>query len=104
MLNAMDLLNDVNEAIGWTENEYGFVTDTLKNCKKFIEQSNDWEIMELAPTDGTIVELYVETKEDLPAFVTLGAYHPDAGWCVDELREPIAWRKHVAPIWAMPKE
>jgi hypothetical protein len=60
-----------------------------------------WRTMDTAPEDGTIVEVYAEEREDLLAFITLAAYHSDAGWCVDEFREPIAWRRHLPPRWSI---
>lgn len=50
-----------------------------------------WEPMATAPTDGTEVYVYAAEREGLPYFITVAAYHPDAGWCVDELREATHW-------------
>lgn len=44
-----------------------------------------------APTDGTPVWVYVAAADGLEAFFCKAAYHPDAGWCCDELRETTAW-------------
>lgn len=56
-----------------------------------------WRPIEEAPTDGTWVILQTNSVQDLPAFTTCAYYDPDAGWCVDELREAIAFRPLPAP-------
>lgn len=97
-----ELILEVTEAISWVEYEYGFVTDVLKKCLTYLRGTN-WQSMDSAPIDGTIVLLYVEKFDDLPAFITKGSYHQDAGWCVDELREAIAWMicdTLEKPTWA----
>ena len=55
-----------------------------------------WWPIETAPKDGTVVWVYVAARkngvpEELPAFQCACAYHPDAGWCADELREVTHW-------------
>jgi len=52
---------------------------------------NRWLPIATAPTDGTTVRVRTNSIEGLPAFETWTSYHPDAGWCVDELREVIEW-------------
>ncbi len=68
-----------------------------------------WEPMETAPTDGSTVIVYApppdpekwhETVCGLPAIICTAAYHEDAGYCVDDIREPTHWR----PLPAAPKE
>ena len=51
-----------------------------------------WQPIATAPADGTFVFVYAAARDGLPAFVTWASYHPDAGWCVDELREVTHWR------------
>ena len=56
----------------------------------------EWKPIETAPKDGTVVWVDVAARsegvqEELPAFQTCCAYHPDAGWCADELREVTHW-------------
>lgn len=53
--------------------------------------------IETAPTDGTTVLVWADPLEGLDGFFTLAAYHPDAGWCVDELREAVWWWPIRAP-------
>ena len=50
-----------------------------------------WKLIETAPKDGTVVWVYVAAYSDLPAFECECAYHKDAGWCADELREVTHW-------------
>jgi len=47
--------------------------------------------IETAKTDGTKYVVWAAEAHGLPAFVTIAAYHPDAGWCVDELRPVTHW-------------
>lgn len=52
----------------------------------------DWNFdMDAAPKDRTVL-VYAAQYQDLPAFQSTAAWHPDAGWCVDELRPVVAWR------------
>lgn len=53
---------------------------------------DEWQPIETAPTDGTVVRVLTNSVQELPAFECLAAYHPDAGWCVDEFREATHWR------------
>ena len=50
-----------------------------------------WRLIETAPTDGTVVLVFAAERDGLPAFQCTAAYHEDAGWCVDELREVTHW-------------
>lgn len=56
-----------------------------------------WQPIETAPTDGTVVWVYTAANYDLPAFQGPCAYHPDAGWCTDELRIVTHWLVHIPP-------
>lgn len=53
-----------------------------------------WRSMVTAPRDGSeFWALSDDTRgNDLPPFVSKCSWHPDAGFCTDELREPIMWR------------
>lgn len=59
--------------------------------------STGWQPIATAPTTGELVLLWAAEREGLAAFVTIGAYHPSAGWCVDELREVTHWQPLPAP-------
>lgn len=50
-----------------------------------------WQRMESAPLDRE-VHVYAPAAHGLDAFYTKAAHHPDAGFCVCELREPTLWR------------
>lgn len=52
---------------------------------------SEWQPIATAPTDGTRVLLYVPPYFTLPSFQCVGQYHPNAGWCVDELRDASYW-------------
>ena len=51
----------------------------------------DWQPIETAPKDGSAVWVYVAPRDGLEGFQTMCRWHPDAGWCADELREVTHW-------------
>ena len=55
-------------------------------------QGEGWRAISLAPQDGSEVEVYAPPAHGLPEIYTRAAFHPDAGWCVDELREVTHYR------------
>jgi len=57
-----------------------------------------WMPISTAPKDGTLVWAYTAEREGLPAFQSACAYHPDAGWCTDELRYVTHWRP-MRDVW-----
>jgi hypothetical protein len=66
-----------------------------------IEQ--DWQPIETAPKDGTKVLVYATVLHPekwgvhLEPMVCAASYHPDAGWCVCEIRDATHWRPLPAP-------
>lgn len=54
-------------------------------------ETTKWRPIETAPTDGSEVWVYVAAAHGLGSFCCKAAYHPDAGWCCDELRETTRW-------------
>ena len=54
--------------------------------------------MEAAPRDQLLI-VETDSAHGLSPFVTVCKWHPDAGFCVDELRDVIRWR----PLPALPK-
>ena len=52
---------------------------------------DQWQPIETAPTDGTAVLTYAPGKYGLIPLFSVARYHPDAGWCVDELRDVTHW-------------
>ena len=51
-----------------------------------------WQPITKAPRDREI-EVLCPPREGLPELVSKCKWHPDAGFCVDELREPTHWRE-----------
>ena len=51
-----------------------------------------WKPINSAPRNREI-EVWCPPREDLPELVSKCLWHPDAGFCVDELREPTHWRE-----------
>lgn len=71
-----------------------------------LEAEREWKPIETAPKDGTEVlvwaqlnppEKWHESVQDLPPFVGIAAYHPDAGWCVCTMREVTHWQCRPKP-------
>lgn len=56
----------------------------------------DWQPIATAPLDQA-VWVYAPEYEGLPAITCIAQYDEDAGWCVDELREVIAWFPVIPP-------
>lgn len=59
--------------------------------------NKEWQPIGTAPTDGARVIVYAAPYQGLPGFVCVADYHPDGGWCVDELREVTHWMPLPAP-------
>lgn len=57
-----------------------------------LSSMNEWLPIKQAPTDGTEVEVKTDEREGLSSIICRCAYHPDAGWCVDELRSVTHFR------------
>lgn len=56
-----------------------------------------WQPMETAPTDGTVFLAFAPAAYGLSALYALCAWHPDAGFFVDELREATHWQPLPSP-------
>ena len=50
-----------------------------------------WMPIETAPKDGTEIIVYCPSAHGIQHMASVCAYHEDAGFCVDELREPTIW-------------
>ena len=46
----------------------------------------NWRDISEAPKDGSLQIVYLSPREGLPGFVTVCAWHPEVGWCADEVR------------------
>jgi hypothetical protein len=57
----------------------------------------DWQPIETAPQDGRAVLLWAPATEGLTPLYSVATWHPDAGWCIDELRAATHWRPLPAP-------
>jgi len=55
-------------------------------CEAAAVPPSPWQPIASAPMDGTVVLVHAPAYEDLDAITCTAAWHPDAGWCVDELR------------------
>lgn len=49
-----------------------------------------WQPIETAPHDHRVL-VYAPGREGLPPIMCTCEWHPDAGFCVDELRSPTHW-------------
>ena len=69
-------------------------TKTLKDADAKLRDA--WFPIAPAPTDGTRVRIYAPAYRDpeniLPELICEAQYHPDGGWCVDELRFVTHWQ------------
>lgn len=52
----------------------------------------NWQPIETAPEDGTVVWVYLAAYDGLPAFACECAFSEIAGWCADELRTVTHWK------------
>ena len=59
-----------------------------------------WRPIDTAPTDGTPVLVYAPEYGGLPELMSVCQWHADAGWCIDELRQPTDWM----PMPAAPRK
>ena len=56
-----------------------------------------WQPIETAPRDGRLIVVYAPGRDGLPAIICPCSWHPDAGFCVDEIREPSHWTPYHPP-------
>lgn len=54
------------------------------------KQTTGWRPIENAPRNFPVL-VYAAAAHGLPAFQCVAQWHPDGGWCVDELREATHW-------------
>lgn len=73
--------------------------DVMRRADRALEDT-EWKPIETAPTDGTEVWVYVQGigyGTGLKSFQCVCAYHPDAGWCADDIRTVTHWRPLPPP-------
>lgn len=56
-----------------------------------------WLSISTAPKDGRTIMVYAPAREGLGELVSLCSWHPDAGFCIDELRSPTHWQPFERP-------
>lgn len=61
----------------------------------------EWRPIETAPKDGTEILTWSPGRSRLRALICPCAWHPDAGFCVDELRSPTHWMPLPVPPAAL---
>ena len=92
-----DLLSWAAELAGDTtdEDQRDFEVSSVERALAVLSASqpapSPWRLIETAPTDGTVVLVFAAERDGPAAFQCTAAYHEDAGWCVDELREVTHW-------------
>lgn len=57
----------------------------------------EWQPIETAPKDGKLFLCWAPMYQDLPSMYSLCAWHDEAGFCIDELRQPTHWMPLPAP-------
>ena len=79
-----------------------------KEMSKRCEPPEGWQPIETAPRDGTQVLVYARVLHPekwgiyLDPKICAASYHPDAGWCVCEVRDATHWRPLPAPPEGQP--
>lgn len=53
---------------------------------------NPWQPIESAPKDREIL-VFAPSYDGLRSLRQISKYHPDAGYCIDELRHPTHWQE-----------
>jgi len=107
MVSARDAVIQGIQFINGVDPEYDDGVDAdailsaLAAAGHVIEQ--DWQPIATAPKDGTEVLVYARVLHPekwgvhLEPMVCAASYHPDAGWCVCEIRDATHWRPLPAP-------
>lgn len=94
------------EPCAWCRDEAAKNRTALAAAGHVIEQ--DWQPIEMAPRDGTEVLVYARVLHPerwgihLDPMICAASYHPDAGWCVCEVRDATHWRPLPTPPEGQP--
>jgi len=57
-----------------------------------------WIPLDKFTPQNRILWVYTAPAEDLPGFQGVCRWHPDAGFCTDELREVTHWTENLGPF------
>ena len=95
---AREIANDVHgRSYGWLVTNIATALRTA-HAAGLSERDAGWQPIESAPRDGRVIWYYAPAREGLRAMQGLVAWHPDAGFCVDEIRVVTHWQsKDRAP-------
>ena len=66
--------------------EHNLILSLLNDCKEL----HPWQPIDDAPKDRDIA-VYAPSYQGLPSMVSKCKWHDDAGFCIDELRQPTHW-------------
>ena len=97
---ASRILTDAHRIV-LNGNQWG--ESTLKRIPKAIAaltsalEAREWRTMESAPRDQRILLYAPGDPYSLPDLISVCEWHPDAGFCICELREPTHWRPLPPP-------
>lgn len=75
----------------WLQHAYEEALDLAVYLRRSMDDQSGWMPIETAPRDGNEIIVYCPPAHGLPHMASVCAYHEDAGFCVDELREPSLW-------------
>ena len=73
------------------QHAYEEALDLAVYLRRAMDEQSGWMPIETAPKDGTEIIVYCQPAHGLPHMASVCAWHDDAGFCVDELREPSLW-------------
>jgi hypothetical protein len=84
----------------WTDDDKAFVLCALDDLLRAVAGpiGVGWELIDTAPKDGEPTWVYVAMAHGLPPFEDKVAWHPDAGWCADELRPVTHWHPETTKM------
>lgn len=61
------------------------------------QEREEWRPFDGSEPRDEVIWVYCPPREGLPALISQCQWHEDAGFCVDEIREPALWQYLVAP-------
>lgn len=73
----------------------------MANKRQSEDRPPHWLPIRFAPQNGSSIWAYTAASHGLPAFQGVCSYHPEAGWCTDELRE-VTHFVPLADVWLPP--